>query len=256
MIEPIAQVGSGPVTDFQVLGERSSGTNLVETHLRRSTNLTPSKLLGWKHGFPHALGIPDDLLVVGVVRNAVDWTRSMFVKPWHTGVHMHRLGFTPFIRHSWDTYVDRADYFGLDPDDPRMGTRLQLDLDPLTGQPFEHILALRNAKAAALLGMTQRAKNAVVFRMEDIVGNETALIETLASLYNVKKTAVVKPIARRLGSKYNSPIKDRPALPEAVSSKDKGFFRSRLDLEQESRLGYEYSDEFFATRTLDSRESN
>ena len=69
---------------FQVLGERSSGTNYVSRVVKRHSGLKPDDALGWKHGVPGGLAMPKDLLVICVVRDAVSWARSMFDKPWHT----------------------------------------------------------------------------------------------------------------------------------------------------------------------------
>ena len=56
----------GPApTRFQVLGERSSGTNLVKRLIMMNSDLEETELLGWKHGFPSMAAIPSDLLVVG-----------------------------------------------------------------------------------------------------------------------------------------------------------------------------------------------
>ena len=49
---------------FQVIGERSSGTNFIKRMLGRNTPLKATEDLGWKHGYPHMLAIPEDLLVV------------------------------------------------------------------------------------------------------------------------------------------------------------------------------------------------
>ena len=75
------QSGPTPVTRFQVVGERSSGTNYVKRLLGRNTGLKPTEALGWKHGGPQALAIPADLLVVICVRHAGDWARSMHRGP-------------------------------------------------------------------------------------------------------------------------------------------------------------------------------
>ncbi|WP_373488146.1 hypothetical protein, partial [Blastomonas sp.] len=52
------RAASVPITRFQVLGERSSGTNFVKRLLGRNSTLRPTEDLGWKHRFPHAAAIP------------------------------------------------------------------------------------------------------------------------------------------------------------------------------------------------------
>ncbi|MFV2038053.1 MAG: hypothetical protein ACC646_10750, partial [Paracoccaceae bacterium] len=95
------RIGASVVRKFEVFGERSSGTNLINLLIRRHTVLQQSRNLGWKHGFPNMLAIAPDVVVVVCFRNSLSWALSMYAKPWHTTPDMQRLDFSQFIRAPW-----------------------------------------------------------------------------------------------------------------------------------------------------------
>lgn len=231
---------SGRPSRFQVLGERSSGTNYVSTLIKRNLPLTKSEELGWKHGFLHAPALSPALLVVGVVRNPISWVLSMYAKPWHTSASMQSMPFSEFIRSKWDSRLDRADYFGLEPTDPRLGQPLWPDRNPLTGEMFEDVFALRSAKVSGLFAMTQVAPNMVITRFEDVLGHEETWLAGLLKACHLDPTGEFRGINRRLGSRFKAKVSERPQIPKQISDEDRRFMLDRLDLEQESRLGYEF----------------
>jgi len=145
-----------PIARFQVLGERSSGTNFVKRLIGRNSALKPTEALGWKHSAPHMLAIPADMAMICVVRRADTWARSMFQKPWHTTPQMQALPFSGFLRAEWDTIIDRPRYFkGLVPEGSK-GAPLQADRDPMTGRRYGNLFLLRRAKLDAHLSVLGR----------------------------------------------------------------------------------------------------
>lgn len=228
------------ITRYQVLGERSSGTNLLNLAMKRSLELSPSKLMGWKHSCFNTLAIPSDMLIVVVTRNAFSWARSMHSKPWHTTAELQSLAFSDFIRAKWNTTVDRADYFGLKKPDQRIGMPLQLDRHPITGAMFDNIFHMRNVKTAAWLGLAARDCNFAILQLETFQTNSQKVIEELATTFDVAQSGPVRPIIRRLGSRFKPKVKDRPMPPQNISGPDQEFILSQLDLSQEETLGYSY----------------
>ena len=165
-----------PITHFQVIGERSSGTNFTKRLLGRNTDLTPTEALGWKHGPPNAFAIPPGCAVILCVRCADDWARSMHAKPWHASPALQALEFSDFLRAPWDTRVDRPRYFGDTLLDGTRGQPLQPDRDPITGAVFANLFALRQAKLRSMLSYMGRDCTFVLTRMEQVVSDpETTL---------------------------------------------------------------------------------
>lgn len=237
----ITRNGNADITRFQVLGERSSGTNFVKRLLGRNSSLTPSEALGWKHGFTHMTAVPSDMAVICVIRSADTWATSMFAKPWHTTAAIQNLPFSDFIRAQWDTIIDRPRYFGTLIEENSIGAPLQHDRDPFTGKRFENLFALRQAKLTSLLSVLNRDCTSVIVRMEAAQSEPEATRDAiLKGLGTTPHDAPFRPVIKRLGSKFKPAIASRPPLPDTWSPQDRAFVRDAVDLKQEATLGYTY----------------
>ncbi|MGR3373499.1 hypothetical protein [Pseudooceanicola nanhaiensis] len=229
-----------PVTRFQVMGERSSGTNFAKRLLGRNTALSPTEALGWKHGFAQMIAVPSDMVVVCMVRGAAEWVRSMHAKPWHCSAAMQALPLSDFLRAEWDTIVDRERYFD---EAARLGLRgapLQQDRDPVTGARFADIFALRRAKLAALTGYARRDCNLAFLRMEDMIARPEETVAAFRAAFAQPEPQAFRGITRRLGSKFRPAIDARPETPPQLSAADLAHLRARVDPAQEAMLGYRY----------------
>ena len=230
-----------PVTRFQVFGERSSGTNFVKRLIGRNTALTPIEDLGWKHGFPHMTAVPQDVAVICVTRNAVDWVGSMFTKPWHCTPAMQALPFDRFIRAEWDTIADRPRYFPQIESIGGRGAPLQLDRHPLTGRRFANIFDLRRHKLEGLISFAERGCCVTYVRLEAAQAMpETFLTDLRKGLGIPASDAPFRPVVKRLGARFKPSVPSRPGLPEAISTEDHAFMLTCLDRALEAKLGYDY----------------
>lgn len=227
---------------FQVLGERGSGTNFVSKVLALNTSLSPSDLLGWKHGFPHMVGVPFNMGVICVVRRADDWARSLFETPWHSTPHLQALDFSAFLRAPWDTVVDKPKYFkGMMQPYMRMAA-LQHDRDPITGAMFENIFALRKAKLAGLFSMLGRDCPAIVLRMEEFQRDPEAGLDQICASFGVRRNAKFEPFLKRQGWRFRTAVENRPPLPDAWTPEDYAYLKAQVDPDQEAAMGYTYTD--------------
>jgi len=237
----IHRTDAAAITRFQVLGERSSGTNFVKRLLGRNSPLTPTEALGWKHGFAQMMAVPSDLAVICVVRRADSWARSMFSKPWHTTPALQALEFSDFIRAEWDTIIDRPRYFGDLIQTQSIGTPLQQDRDPITGARFANLFALRQAKLTSLNSLLNRDCTCVFVRMEQAqAAPEDVLKAILSGLGTDPRPAPFRPVVKRLGSKFKPAVDNRPALPHMMTEADQAFMTANLNSDQEANLGYTY----------------
>lgn len=242
-IEPLfhmQRAGSHRLVSMQVIGERSSGTNFTHKLLRRSLGLDRENYLGWKHAFPHVSFIRRDMLVICVVRNAVDWLISMHRRPWHTTAAMQKLPFPEFIRQPWMTEVGGAGQFNPDKRSDLTGLPLQFDRHPITGEVFANLIQLRNCKLAALHGMRNRADNLVFVQFETILADPKAFVLQLRDRFGLSGMDEFEVGAPRLGAKFHAEIPDRPATPPVLPDEDYRFLLGQLDLGQEAALGYRY----------------
>lgn len=229
-------------TQFQVLGERGSGTNLVRRLIDLNCEITRTEALGWKHGFPISVGIPDTLTAVCVFRNAADWAISMYKRPWHAHPDLQALPFSDFIRAEWHAVIDRTGDFDLvHPELHVDGAELQYDRHPLTGKRFENLFALRRAKIAGHLGMLKRGCNVTLLRMETVLEAPEAFMFAFQTAYRLTpKTESFRSEARRMGHRWKPSVPDRAPPPERLSEADHAFMVSQLDTAVEAYLGYRY----------------
>lgn len=231
--------GAQPPTRFQVLGERSSGTNYLKRLLGRNTPLTPSEALGWKHGHIQALAIPRDMLVVVSLRNAADWALSMFAKPWHTPPDMQALPFMDFLQAPWNTIVDHPKYFA-NAGPLMVGQPLQQDRDPLTGLPYANLCALRTGKLRSHLSLLNRGCALLIARHETVLADPADFLATLRNtLHLPTPDTPLRPVVKRLGTRFNA-ASPRPPHPDALPPEARAYLRAHLDLPLESSLGYTY----------------
>ena len=238
----VRRVNDLPLTRFQVLGERACATNMVRKVIEKNVDLYRTEGLGWKHAVPHMPAIPPDMLIVCVVRNAVNWALSMHKRPWHAHPELQALPFPEFIRAPWRGIVDRpADFEELHPEiaPDVAGAELQFDRHPITGERFANLFQLRNLKQAALLGMLNRDCNVLVVKGElvqlDQAGFAAWMIEEFGLPLNGLR---IKPVKNRLGNRFSRSAE--AATPEEMGEADVAFMLGELDLGMEAALGYRY----------------
>lgn len=229
------------ITRFQVVGERSSGTNFVKRLLGKNSDLRPTEDLGWKHGFPHAIAIPRDLAVICTVRRADAWALSMHTKPWHAVPALQKMEFSDFIRAPWNTVVDRPAYFADTQAADLVGHALQYDRNPITGHRFPNLFAMRRAKLYGHLSYLRRGCTTVLLCMETAQAEPEATLDAiLTALRQPPRTEPFAGVHKRLGSRFRPSVAQRPETPKTISTEDMRFLRGNIDLKLEAALGYHY----------------
>ena len=234
-----------PLTQFQVLGERGSATNLVRKLIEKNAAIMRTEALGWKHAIPGMVAVPQDFLVVAVVRDARDWALSMHKRPWHADPTLQALPFGAFLRAQWRGIVDRgADFEQIHPEiaDKVQGLRLELDHHPVTGKPYPNLFALRRTKLEGLLSFLNRDCNLLLVRAETVQADPEGFVmrfvqETGLPLSGKK----VSGVKRRLGTRFNHSAPERGETPQVMAKDDLAFMRQELDLTLEAALGYDYA---------------
>jgi hypothetical protein len=189
----------------------------------------------------HSLAIPEDLLVIVAVRNAKDWARSMFSKPWHTRASVQKLEFSEFLRSPWKTVIDRPRYFEGMTHGNEAGRILQLDRDVLTGLPYPNLFALREGKLFSHLSFSNRGCTFCLVQMEFATKAPDAFVEQMLAAFSLPPLAApLKPVHKRLGSRFVPSVEARPELPEGWAEADMAFLKDNVNAELEALLGYSY----------------
>ncbi|MDS9468927.1 hypothetical protein RGQ15_15275 [Paracoccus sp. MBLB3053] len=256
------------VQRYQVLGERSSGTNFIQWMIDENSSLTyanrdplkgnalarkVSKTLGlnikekslgpygWKHGFPTFPTIGRKDLVIVSFRNLFDWLVSMYAKPWHIDDGMLSLSFREFIRAEWDARVDRPTrYFDMPNAQDFEGLPLRLDRHPITGQRFSNILQMRNLKTQAYLGLAHQDGNVAFCRHEAFTARPEAVLRDMANLYGFGLRKAGRKPPARMGAEWKYDAGERYQEARSSIKNERDFILSQIDLTTEARLGYAY----------------
>ncbi|MGR3504999.1 MAG: hypothetical protein ACU0B7_03910 [Paracoccaceae bacterium] len=233
------------LTQFQVLGERGSATNLVRKLIEKNVDIMRTEALGWKHAIPGMVAIPQDFLVVAVVRDARAWALSMHKRPWHADPRLQALSFGAFLRAQWQGIVDRsADFEQIHPEiaDRVQGLRLELDHHPITGKPYPNLFALRQTKLEGLLGFLNRDCNLLLVRAEMVQADPARFVQWFVYETGLPLSGKsISGVKRRLGTRFNHSTPARGETPVALAEDDIAFLKQELDLSLESALGYDYA---------------
>lgn len=219
-----------PVTRFQVLGARNSGTNFVSRLVERNfEGLEPAKVYRWKHGFvDRRLAAQPGLLTLVVYRHPIRWIQSVHHRPLNLGAEMHGLPFGAFIRHEWRGVFPDAD-----------GEReARLDLDPKTRARFPNALALRNRRIGYLERLAGMPGQVAFLRFEDVNRDPRATLAALARGFELS----ARPFTGVKGWKGFGERAYVPRQMPPVRPDDMAFIRAELDLAQEARIGYRLED--------------
>ncbi|WP_112321154.1 hypothetical protein [Oceanibium sediminis] len=222
---------SDPVTGFQVLGERSSGTNFVtQMLLRNLEGVERRPIYGWKHGFIDRRYSPDPgLLTVLVYRHPLRWLQSLHARPLDLSDSMRGLPFSDFLRHEWRGAFKRED----GTEEPSTA-----DMDPKAKTNFANPMRLRNAKIAYFEEMAGMPSRMVYIRFEDMNRAPRATLEAIAKTFDI----ALKPYTPVNTFKG---VTEKPYIPRQmprISATDLAFIRQELDLAQEARIGYRLED--------------
>jgi len=220
-----------PITGFQVLGERNSGTNYVTQLLLANLRGVERRLaFGWKHGFiDRRVAAEAGLLTILVVRHPLRWIQSVHARPLDLSTAMQGLGFGDFIRHEWQGA------FTTDAGDEQPS---RADMVPHVGGNYPNACALRNAKLAYLREMATLPGRFAMLRFEDVNRNPRGTIRALADGFDLAlgRFRAVKGFKGRPHAPYVP--KPMPPTPAA----DMAFLRAELDHAQEAELGYVLED--------------
>lgn len=233
------RASAGPFDRFQVMGERGCGTNVIRKSIQRTLQIDYHDALGWKHGFPAAVGIPPSFLVVCAVRAPRPWAVSLYKRPWHATAEIQSLPFETFIRSPWHSYIDRMGHFSqVHPALNPVLQPLQWDRDPVTGEVFKNIFALRNAKHRGLLSYPARGASVVYVQLEAFNRDPVTFLEAMQDAFALDQTPRgYRPITRRMGNRW-TPEVDRAPTPNNWAQNDVQFMSDHLDSQIEGWVGY------------------
>lgn len=229
---------SRPVQRFQVLGERSSGTNFVSSLIRLNTSATPTTDYGWKHGFIQFQAVLRNDLLVVVARDPLAWLLSTYRKPWHVPDSMVNVTFSEFLRQPWESVVDMPGSMNATRPKRSRGLPAQLDRHPITGRAFDNPIQLRNAKLAAFLGIANRSCNVCFANYEAVANEPQRFVAELTNNFGLETSLDWKVPQRVLGKMQRHIVGERRDDVIKISDNDRDFMLAESDSGLEASLGY------------------
>jgi len=215
-------MNSHNITNFTVLGERTSGTKYLVDVIKSSFNLPITWNYGWKHFFePKKYQNTDETLFIGIVRDPMQWLGSFFAKPYHVPP-VNKGNWTNFLTNEWWSIYDERNH------GPARGSEIMLDRNIHTGERYKNIFEMRATKNKFLLDdMPKLVKYYILIRYEDLLENPNEILEKISKLIN--KPVNVKNITTSNNFRPNKRI-----IPEAALA----IVNTYLNKEIESRLQY------------------
>ncbi|MFT7534865.1 MAG: hypothetical protein ACI85K_000815 [Hyphomicrobiaceae bacterium] len=221
-------------TQLQIFGERCSGTNFVAQLLRRNLpRLQLTDRYGWKHGFARAIedGAPECAFVI-VTRDPFDWVRSLHRKPWHAGPSLRDRTLSEFLREPWSCEWGRD--MQLADRDPRAGTEMMHERDPVTGERFANVMRLRSSKLRDWQALQARVQHHVVVRYEDVLAAPKLFVRDLAKGLAMRRWPWFRAVKTFKGGPERFVKKDY----EALAVEDRDWIAQQLDADVELAAGY------------------
>ena len=230
------------IKDFQVFGERRSGTNYVRALIAKNLKVKHVTHYGWKHGPPTMPAISKHSLIVLVARDPIDWIQSFYVTPHEAAEHLRvEQTFSEFIRAEWAGLalpgMQGWEKWGHQQNMELRGEELQWDRHPMTGARYKNVLEMRAVKYRAWLGLRERAAKFALVRYEDARDAPETVVEQLADEFLIDRKPDFDPIDQRMGnySLFPDGFRERP---KEISAKDRRYIADQLEPEIEEKLGY------------------
>jgi hypothetical protein len=217
---------------FSILGERCSGTIFTEHAISRNFKLE-YRDLKTKHTFGHTESIfniedIDDILFIFVVRNPVDWIDSFFKRLHHV---------PPENKESIHSFINN-EFYSIHELGSLINTEIMEDRNINTGERYKNIFELRKVKNEYLLNVFKnRVKNFAMLRYEDLRDNYENTLDKLKDEFCLEKTNIEYETIIRYKGTYTALYFKKPILlPNEVIEE----IKSRVDVDQEKELGYEF----------------
>lgn len=156
------------LSKFTILGERCSGTNLLEKVISEHFSCTVTWEYGWKHWFLYDSKYEnsDETLFIGIIRDPVCWLNSLYQSPYHIPKKLLKQHLF-LINEFYSTHNDSEE-------------ENELDRNPFTKKRFQNVIQMRNCKLNYLINeMPKKVKNYILIRYEDLVYNYSNTIDLI-----------------------------------------------------------------------------
>lgn len=184
------------IKEFQILGERCSGTTYLARVLELNFNIKQTQKFHSKHFFGfNDYNNSDDVLFIGIVRNAHTWINSLYNQPWHLSYNSCKNTHAILNNEIYSMYPheSRKDKTKTDLNkhgnkQRKEGDEMLMDRNIYTGERYKNIFDLRYTKLHYQLNdMPKKVKYYIFIKYEDLRDN---FIETMNKFKQIKELSV------------------------------------------------------------------
>lgn len=176
MYHPIKlKTNHNKINKYTILGERHSGTNLLEECMFYHSDITVTWEYGWKHFFGfcdrNILKNANDTLFICIVRNPYDWLLAMQSMPYHA-THFDRRKNTFFFQEWYSTNNNKE---------------ILEDRNFITKDKYKNIFDLRTNKLQYIFNIIPEiVSNLLIIDYNNLVLFSEIFFNTLETHFNIK----------------------------------------------------------------------
>ncbi|HKM92319.1 MAG TPA: hypothetical protein VJY41_01570 [Prolixibacteraceae bacterium] len=183
-------------------------------------------------------------LFIVIYRNPFDWLRSLHLQPHHTHPSLKNISFSKFIRTEWQCIWD--EWANVHPDDDKYRKEMLFERNPITGERFENVIQLRNAKIKAFELLKKKVTHIEYVRYEDLVKEPDEFLNKLAEKYLLPLKNTFENIITYKGI---TPKTYKPKTYNEITPDDLEYIMINIDVAFERKIGYSL---FFPSKLLSS----
>lgn len=181
------------ISEFQILGERCSGTTYIARVLELNFDIKQTQKFHSKHFFGFSeYKNSDNVLFIGIVRNAHTWINSLYKQPWHLSYNSCK-NTTAILNnqiysmkpHETRKNQPKADLNKHGNKKKSEGVEMLEDRNIYTGERYKNIFELRYTKLNYQIeDMPHKVKHYIFIKYEDLRDN---FIETMNKFKEIKE---------------------------------------------------------------------
>ena len=208
---------------FTILGERSSGTEILKQFILDNFDIPYTQDFGSTHFFgfyDYKLMFTDETLFLCIVRDPVDWINAFY----------HNPQYIPIQNQSLDNFLEKPFYSIWPKKQPsECETIISEDRNIITNKTYENIFELRKVKMEYLTEtLPTLVKHHYIIRYEDLLENPKLILEKIQQKYGLTTKPFIPPITN---------ISSPTILTTPFSDKTIQYIRSSIDFDQEHSFG-------------------
>lgn len=191
------------IHDYQICGERGSGTTWLDILLRDNLEFKNHFEFGCKYGCKHWLLVENDnflkedtdhTLFVVIYKNPYSWLLSINKFP-HHAPQLYNKPFDEFVRSEWRCYQGKHHFKQNGKMMPNM--EIVKDENEMMWERSKNVIELRYKKIEAFQSLKDLVKHVYYVRYEDLLDHPKRVIRDIANKFNIKRKNTTVVVSKK-----------------------------------------------------------